>query len=49
VVTWPKFAGAISNSLEASYEELRQAIPHQKQLSSDETVIKDNRQKHWIW
>lgn len=39
----------ISQSLATSYDELVAAIPHQKQLGSDETSIKDNGKKHWIW
>jgi transposase len=41
--------GAISASLADSYDELVEAIPHQEQLGSDETSIKDNGKKHWIW
>ena len=41
--------GTISLSLEAAYDELRKAIPRQEQLGSDETSIKDNGKKHWIW
>lgn len=41
--------GTISESLETAYEELVAAIPHQEQLGSDETSIKDNGKKHWIW
>ena len=41
--------GTISQSLSASYNELVTAIPHQEQLGSDETSIKDNGKKHWIW
>jgi len=41
--------GTISQSLETAYEELRAAIPRQEQLGSDETSIKDNGKKHWIW
>jgi transposase len=39
----------ISPSLAESYEELVAAIPHEDQLGSDETSIKDNGKKHWIW
>lgn len=39
----------ISSSLSDSYEELVSAIPHEQQLGSDETSIKDNGKKHWIW
>lgn len=41
--------GTISDSLSDAYEELVTAIPHQAQLGSDETSIKDNGKKHWIW
>jgi len=41
--------GTISATLAASYDELTQAIPRQEQLGSDETSIKDNGKKHWIW
>jgi hypothetical protein len=39
----------ISASLQTAYEELKEAIPRQEQLGSDETSIKDNGKKHWIW
>ena len=41
--------GTISASLSDAYDELTTAIPQQEQLGSDETSIKDNGQKHWIW
>ena len=41
--------GTISASLRDAYDELAAAIPHQDQLGSDETSIKDNGKKHWIW
>jgi transposase len=41
--------GTISSSLAESYDELVEAIPHEQQLGSDETGIKDNGKKHWIW
>jgi len=41
--------GVISASLQTAYEELKEAIPRQEQLGSDETSIKDNGKKHWIW
>ena len=41
--------GTISDSLADGYDELVAAIPHQEQLGSDETSIKDNGKKHWIW
>ena len=39
----------ISQSLSDSYDELVAAIPREQQLGSDETSIKDNGKKHWIW
>jgi transposase len=41
--------GTISDSLADGYDELIAAIPHEQQLGSDETSIKDNGKKHWIW
>jgi transposase len=41
--------GTISASLQNTYQELTGAIPRQQQLGSDETSLKDNGQKHWIW
>jgi len=41
--------GTISDSLVDAYDELTGAIPRQQQLGSDETSIKDNGKKHWIW
>ena len=41
--------GTISESLQDAYQELSEAIPQQEQLGSDETSIKDNGKKHWIW
>lgn len=41
--------GVISESLATAHQELEDAIPHQPQLGSDETSIKDNGKKHWIW
>lgn len=41
--------GTISASLADAYDELTAAIPRQEQLGSDETSIKDNGKKHWIW
>jgi transposase len=41
--------GTISASLADGYNELTEAIPRQEQLGSDETSIKDNGKKHWIW
>lgn len=39
----------ISDSLADAYAELTEAIPRQQQLGSDETSIKNNGKKHWIW
>jgi len=41
--------GTISASLADAYEELAAAIPAQEQLGSDETCIKHNGKRHWIW
>jgi len=41
--------GTISSSLADAHAELTDAIPHQPQLGSDETSIKNNGKKHWIW
>jgi transposase len=41
--------GPISAALADVHEELTAAIPHQIQLGSDETSLKDNGKKHWIW
>lgn len=41
--------GTISNSLADAYDELTAAIPRQEQLGSDETSIKNNGKRHWIW
>jgi len=41
--------GTISASLATAYDELQAAIPGQEQLGSDETSLKDNGRKHWIW
>ena len=39
----------ISASLVPAYDEVSAAIPRKNQLGSDETSIKDNGKKHWIW
>lgn len=39
----------ISSALDSAYQEVREAIPGQDQLGSDETSIKNNGVKHWIW
>jgi transposase len=41
--------GTISTSLADAHEELKQAIPQQSRLSSDESSLKNNGKKHWIW
>lgn len=41
--------GTISGSLAGAYDEVAAAIPRQDQLGSDETSIKENGKKHWIW
>ncbi len=41
--------GTISASLADAYEELRDAIPQQPHLGSDESSLKNNGKKHWIW
>ena len=41
--------GPIAVALAAPHEELTAAIPHQAQLGSDETSLKDNGKKHWLW
>ena len=41
--------GTISASLANSHDELRQAIPEQPQLGSDESSLKNNGKKNWIW
>jgi hypothetical protein len=41
--------GVISASLASSHEELKAAIPRQNTLGSDETSLKNNGKKHWIW
>jgi transposase len=41
--------GTISASLADAHEELKQAIPDQPQLGTDESSLKNNGKKHWIW
>jgi transposase len=41
--------GLIADSLDDCYQELKDAIPQQEQLGSDETSFKNNGRKHWIW
>ena len=39
----------IRDSLDESDQELKDAIPQQDQLGSDETSFKNNGKRHWIW
>ena len=41
--------GTISASLADAHEEVKLAIPDQTQLGSDESSLKNNGKKHWIW
>jgi transposase len=41
--------GTRAAALATAYEELTEAIPRQAQLGSDETSLKDNGKRHWIW
>lgn len=41
--------GTISASLADAHDELKQAIPAQSRLGSDESSLKNNGKKHWIW
>jgi len=41
--------GTISASLADAYDQLKQAIPEQPQLGSDESSLKNNGKKNWIW
>ena len=41
--------GPISASLARSHEELKDAVGEQSQLGSDETSLKNNGKKHWVW
>jgi transposase len=41
--------GTISASLADAHNELKQAIPEQPQLGSDESSLKNNGRKNWIW
>ena len=41
--------GIVSASLADAYQEVRNAIPQQSQLGSDETSFKDNGKKNWVW
>ena len=39
----------LTDSLADGHEELKAAIPQQEQLGSDETSIKNEGKKHWVW
>lgn len=41
--------GPIAAALYEAYHEVRDAIPHQDQLGSDETSLKDSGKTHWVW
>ena len=41
--------GVISASLAEAHDVLKAAIPAQDTLGSDETSLKNNGKKHWIW
>jgi len=41
--------GTISEALADAHDELKQAIPAQPQLGTDETSLKNNGKKNWIW
>ena len=41
--------GPISASLADAHNELKAAIPQQPQLGSDESSLKNNGKKNWIW
>ena len=41
--------GVISDSVADAYEELRAAIPEEATLGSDESSLKNNGKKHWVW
>ena len=41
--------GVISASLADAHDELAAAIPQQDTLGSDESSLKNNGKKHWIW
>ena len=41
--------GTISASLADAHNELKAAIPQQPQLGSDESSLKNNGKKNWIW
>ena len=41
--------GPLSASLAGAHEEIKQAVPKQTQLGSDESSLKNNGKKNWIW
>jgi len=41
--------GVISASLADMHDQLKTAIPQQSSLGSDESSLKNNGKKHWIW
>ncbi|MCH8840905.1 MAG: transposase [Planctomycetes bacterium] len=41
--------GTISASLADAHDDLKRAIPEQPRLGSDESSLKNNGKKHWIW
>jgi transposase len=41
--------GVVSDSLAEAYDEIKEAIPRQEQLGSDETGFKNNGEKRWVW
>jgi transposase len=41
--------GAISASLADAHQEITAAVPQQDVLGSDESSLKNNGKKHWIW
>jgi transposase len=44
-----KLCGKVSDSLQASYEELLQMLPQQEVINTDETGHKNNGQRMWTW
>lgn len=44
-----KLTSKIAAALDAAYEELREALPSQVQIGSDETGHKENGRKMWTW
>ncbi|OYV94967.1 MAG: hypothetical protein B7Z73_02605 [Planctomycetia bacterium 21-64-5] len=44
-----KMQNQIAAALEQSYEELRRALAHEKQLNMDESPTKQGNQKAWLW